>query len=137
MPLILIQRSYTLFERQQTLVDFRTFHSAMDHISAKAFLEQRPFYTNLVLASASPRSAPRSLPARSMKLSFPIIFLRLFNGLSKIWRMACDRDESELAPVLPENQSAPGYRDDICRLCYLYFALDYRIQTPASSRPHF
>jgi hypothetical protein len=45
-------------------------------------------------------SAPRSLPAKSMKLIFPNNFWSC-TFFSWNYRMACEREESALAPVTP------------------------------------
>jgi hypothetical protein len=92
--LVLIQRSDAFLECQQTLVDFRSFHPTriknMRQYQARAFVwcDKQFALTEvyLVFASVSPRSAPRSLPARSIKLNLPTTF-RLWS-LSTICIMA-------------------------------------------------
>lgn len=60
----------------------------------------------LVCLSLSVVSAPRSLPARSIKDNLPITLAGFESLLSSFllmasWSMACDREDSSFAPVVP------------------------------------
>ena len=76
MPGNLIQCSYTLFKSQKGLVDFGSFQPTHAHIRSQ-YLQKNihiKMAFHLVLLSASPRSAPRSLPAKSMNENSPTCF---------------------------------------------------------------
>lgn len=93
--------------------------------------------TYLVLVSDSPRSAPRSEPAKSIKLSLPWMALRFFLGLSKIWRTAWDREEVSFAPVEPI-QPIRCHPSPIIIIIipYLYYGFGYHRQTLVQGYQH-